>query len=187
MNEMLRLVIVTIIFFICFFAMLTGGTFFHEKGHLMTAREYIPDIEAVITLSFPAIQWTRLDNCKVVRGKFDKEKLSAGDTEMEYTRFTPEQIKHIAQAGIRGAIKFYAYTGAISIALVLLVCLITPKYEMVQILLMGVCYILLATFVFTLFAILKFLTAKAEWCDRNIIKDPKGFLENRKENICRQS
>ncbi len=181
MPELIELAMFSGVLAVSFFVMLTGGTFFHERGHIIAARRYIPDMKAEMSLAGIAIPYMKIKGCTVKRKKFNSVEKSNGDTQMDYLKFTPNQIKHIAASGVTGANNFYAFTGGVSILIMWGIWAAFHLKGTLIILLFGVGSELLLCAIFVICSILKYETADTPYCDREIKKDPESFLRAKKE------
>ena len=168
------------------YMMLIEATFFHELGHLHTARKY-KYTEAVMRLK-RAHQLLPLRDCKVIRGKSkDFDGTGRVDLKNNFLGYTEEQIGEIARAGVKYASIFCAVFGGICTLSMIIVynLFYNPLY------IVSAVYEIVITVLIIIWHYARYIGIGRKktkdqvksWRDIEIDKDRAGFIKFKEEEV----
>ena len=173
-KEILVMLVIAFLFAFTAIAQMIEAAFFHELGHMITARKY-SYTKGKITLKM-AIKLFDVKDCVITRDIWNK---AEGDTELEnnYLPYTEHQIKNIAVAGTIWAIVFIVVTGTIAELLIkILITLFLRESVFYDIAYITQIFTLLTTGMNVVFNVIKYVKGKdVLWSDRMIAENPYRF------------
>lgn len=156
---------IIVLYYVVIILWILTKTYIHELGHVLTAWKYKKTKAVIVVKGNPKTFW-HTKNLTIYKGRID----SYGQVYLEndYQDYTPAQIKKIAAAGY---LYPFLYMLLLNLLYIVLMAQIVPVLFLMYLLPLNVLLLLYAL-------VMSVLPAKKNmvWTDKNIFKDPEGFL-----------